>query len=96
LPAHIDERLQRRARLPARLSDVVELLLGVIAAAHPRAHVSVARVHRHEARLEHGRLLFASHHAGGARLQLLHLTLDRLVRGGLEPGIHRGVHDEAV
>jgi hypothetical protein len=64
---------------------VVELLFGKVAAAHPRAHEAIARVHRHEARLEHCAALTAPELPIGERLQLRHLTRDRLDRGLLKP-----------
>ncbi len=94
--SRIHERLERGARLPARLAHVIELLGGEIAAAHPRADVSAARVHCHEARLKHGTLLTPPALAVGEPLQMRHLTRDGLIGRLLQPGIDRGAHDESV
>ena len=73
----VDERLEGRAGLPARLLHVIELVLLEVAAADPGLDLAVGRVHGHEARLQPRLVLPQRLHQRGVRLQLL----ERLVVG---------------
>ena len=82
----VDEGLEGRAGLAARLAHVVELLVREIAAADPGPDLAAARVHRHEAGLQHGALLArACARLVGERLQLRQLARHRLVGRLLQP-----------
>ena len=65
----VDERLERRARLPLRQRDVVVAVLFVIAAAHPRLDVPVGRVDGEEACFQALHRLLDRVHEGGVGAQ---------------------------
>ena len=56
----VDERLERRARLPLRLHRAVEMALVEVAAADHRAHVAGRRVERDQRRLQRRRSVAAT------------------------------------